>query len=79
MYSDKFDPYKYGCGIMAQVFLMTFETVLEDDVTQITGVTHFADLHGASAAYVTLWSPLEFVRAVRWGEVGVYYFYVFLK
>ncbi|CAH0392449.1 unnamed protein product [Bemisia tabaci] len=65
---DKFDPYKYGCGIMAQVFLMTFETVLEDDVTQITGVTHFADLHGASAAYVTLWSPLEFVRAVRWGE-----------
>lgn len=55
---------------MAKAHLVTYETLLEDEEAQVMGFTHFADIKGVCAAYLTLWSPSEFSTLIKWGEVS---------
>ncbi|KAL1117148.1 hypothetical protein AAG570_004475 [Ranatra chinensis] len=65
---SSFDPYKYSNVDMAKVHMMTYEALLEDEETQVTGVVHVGDLRGVNMAYVSLWSPAEFATVFKWGE-----------
>ncbi|XP_014243927.1 clavesin-2 [Cimex lectularius] len=66
--ANNFDPHKYTNVHMAKVMLLTFETLLEDEETQIMGFTHFVDVKNASTAHVTLWNVTEFATMFKWGE-----------
>lgn len=43
---------------------------MNDEVTQVMGVTHVGDLTNISPAYLTLFSPSEFATIIKWGEVN---------
>lgn len=48
---------------------MCYETLLEDEETQVRGLVHFADGQGVSFPHLTLFTPKEAVRIVKNGEV----------
>lgn len=54
---------------MARAHLITYETLIDDEETQILGVTHIGDVGDASASIVTMWSINEFATLIKWGEV----------
>lgn len=64
------DPYKHSNIDLAKVHILTYETLLCDEVTQITGVVHFGNCLGVSPAVITYFSPKEFYTLLRWGEVS---------
>lgn len=64
-----FDPYKYTNQDMCRVMGMCYETLLEDEETQVRGLVHFADGQGVSFPHLTLFTPKEAVRIVKNGEV----------
>lgn len=47
-----------------------YETLMEDEETQVRGLVHFADGGGVSFPHLTLFTPKEAVRIVKNGEVG---------
>lgn len=55
---------------MAKAHLVTYETLLEEEESQIMGFTHFGDLKGVTAAHITLWTPTEFATVMKWGEAS---------
>ncbi|XP_044731779.1 retinaldehyde-binding protein 1-like [Chrysoperla carnea] len=63
-----FNPYKYTSVDMAKIHAITYETLLDDEKTQIFGFTHIGDGDGASAAHVTLWNFTDFATLFKWGE-----------
>ncbi|XP_039286268.1 alpha-tocopherol transfer protein-like [Nilaparvata lugens] len=69
--ANNFNPYKYSNEDMAKAHLVTYETLLEDEESQIMGFTHFGDLKGVSAAHITLWGPTEFATVIKWGEQSI--------
>lgn len=56
--------------------MITYETLMNDEVNQVLGFTHIADVKGINMSHITLWSPTEFATIVKWGEVRkkMYYF-----
>lgn len=67
---DNFDPYKYSSEDMARIHMLTYETLINDEINQILGFTHIAEAKGVSMAHITLWSPTEFATIMKWGEVS---------
>ncbi|XP_026676733.1 alpha-tocopherol transfer protein-like [Diaphorina citri] len=51
--------------------MVTYETLLWDEETQIRGLTYFGDIKGVSTSHITLWSPTEFARVIKWGEQSI--------
>ncbi|XP_030385968.1 alpha-tocopherol transfer protein-like [Scaptodrosophila lebanonensis] len=52
----------------AKAHFLTYECLMEEQETQITGLTHVGDFAGVSTAHVTNWNPTEFARIFKWGE-----------
>ncbi|CAH2235717.1 jg1887, partial [Pararge aegeria aegeria] len=79
-----FDPYKYTNQDMCRVMAMCYETLMEDEETQVRGLVHYADGSGVSFPHLTLFTPKEAVRIVKNGEVrlikviGPYYYKLFI-
>lgn len=46
-----------------------YETLMEDEESQVRGLVHFADGSGVSFPHLTLFTPKEAVRIVKNGEV----------
>ncbi|XP_026745283.1 alpha-tocopherol transfer protein-like isoform X2 [Trichoplusia ni] len=63
-----FDPYKYTNQDMCRIMGTCYETLLEDEDTQVRGVVHYADGSGVSFPHLTLFTPKEAVRIVKNGE-----------
>ncbi|XP_049885346.1 alpha-tocopherol transfer protein-like [Pectinophora gossypiella] len=63
-----FDPYKYTNQDMCRVMGICYETLMEDEETQVRGLVHFADGSGVSFPHLTLFTPKEAVRIVKNGE-----------
>ncbi|XP_004933182.1 alpha-tocopherol transfer protein-like isoform X2 [Bombyx mandarina] len=63
-----FDPYKYTNQDMCRVMGICYETLMEDEETQVRGVVHFADGGGVGFPHLTLFTPKEAVRIVKNGE-----------
>ncbi|KAI8430568.1 hypothetical protein MSG28_000790 [Choristoneura fumiferana] len=63
-----FDPYKYTNQDMCRVMGICYETLMEDEETQVRGLVHYADGGGVSFPHLTLFTPKEAVRIVKNGE-----------
>ncbi|XP_068619992.1 alpha-tocopherol transfer protein-like [Battus philenor] len=63
-----FDPYKYTNQDMCRVMAICYETLMEDEESQIRGLVHFADGGGVGFPHLTLFTPKEAVRIVKNGE-----------
>ncbi|KAM3968841.1 LOW QUALITY PROTEIN: alpha-tocopherol transfer protein-like [Aphomia sociella] len=63
-----FDPYKYTNQDMCRIMGICYETLMEDEETQVRGLVHFADGSGVSFPHLTLFTPKEAVRIVKNGE-----------
>ncbi|KAL1457146.1 hypothetical protein WDU94_001807 [Cyamophila willieti] len=68
---NNLDPHKYTEDDQFKIHMLTYETLLLDEETQVRGLTYFADIKGVSTSHITLWSPTEFARAVKWGEQSI--------
>ncbi|KAK5637887.1 hypothetical protein RI129_000190 [Pyrocoelia pectoralis] len=64
----KFDTSIYTSTDMARAHMLTYETLVDDEDTQILGVTHVGDLAGASPSLITMWSVTEFATLLKWSE-----------
>jgi len=64
-----FDPHKYTNVDMCKIHAITYETLMEDEESQVRGFVHFADGAGVSFPHLTLFTPKEAVRIVKNGEV----------
>ncbi|KAL3275957.1 hypothetical protein HHI36_020691 [Cryptolaemus montrouzieri] len=67
----KFDLQKHSNDDMARAHAIAYETIIEDEETQILGVNHIADMSGISPAFTTLFSVTEFTRLITWGEQSI--------
>ncbi|KAJ8957535.1 hypothetical protein NQ318_020574 [Aromia moschata] len=65
---SKFDLQKYSGTDMARAHVIVYETLLDDEETQIMGVNHVADVESVGPAFITLFSITEFAYLIRWGE-----------
>ncbi|CAG9558194.1 unnamed protein product [Danaus chrysippus] len=63
-----FDPYKFTNQDMCRVMGICYETLMEDEETQVRGLVHYADGGGVSFPHLTLFTPREAVRIVKNGE-----------
>ncbi|XP_013136528.1 PREDICTED: alpha-tocopherol transfer protein-like [Papilio polytes] len=63
-----FDPYKYTNQDMCRVMGICYETLMEDEESQVQGLVHFADGGGVGFPHLTLFTPKEAVRIVKNGE-----------
>lgn len=63
-----FDPHKYTNADMCRIHAITYETLMEDEESQVRGFVHFADGAGVSFPHLTLFTPKEAVRIVKNGE-----------
>lgn len=68
---SKLDPHKYTYEDHFKVHMLTYETLLFDEETQIMGLTYFGDTKEVSVSHLTLWSPTEFGRVIKWGEQSI--------
>ncbi|KAL0279833.1 UNVERIFIED_CONTAM: hypothetical protein PYX00_001310 [Menopon gallinae] len=66
--SDKMDPNKYTKVEMSKAHAIVYETLLEDEETQVMGVTHFADVKALGMSHISLWTPYEMAVVLRIGE-----------
>lgn len=71
MGTENLDIQKYSNADFAKVHVLTYEAMLCDQITQITGVVHFGNCAGLSPAVLTYFTPKEFYTVVKWGEVSV--------
>ncbi|XP_054275530.1 clavesin-2-like [Macrosteles quadrilineatus] len=63
-----FDPHKFTNADMCRIHGITYETVMEDEESQVRGFVHFADGAGVTFPHLTLFTPKEAVRIVKNGE-----------
>lgn len=56
---------------MVRAHAVVYETLMEDQIDQVHGFVHIGDGMGSSKTHVTAWNPIDFVRLIKWGEVGV--------
>ncbi|XP_050432908.1 retinaldehyde-binding protein 1 isoform X2 [Adelges cooleyi] len=69
--AKNFDLRKYTNKDMSYIHLITYETLMNDEVNQVMGFTHFGDLASISPAYLTLYTPTEFATLIKWGEQSI--------
>lgn len=74
MFTGVFDPYKYTNQDMCRVMAICYETLMEDEESQVRGLVHFADGSGVSFPHLTLFTPKEAVRIVKNGEVIIQFY-----
>ena len=67
---DKLDLQKFSKEDLLRIHMITYETIMCDEISQITGVVHFADFKGIPSSVITLIPPVEFYRIVKWSEVS---------
>ncbi|CAH1990785.1 unnamed protein product [Acanthoscelides obtectus] len=65
---SKFDVSKFNGVDLAKSHAITYETLLDDDETQILGVHHVADVETISPQFLTLFTITEFSYLIKWGE-----------
>lgn len=53
---------------MAKAHFLMYETILCDPVNQVLGLTHIANLNGASMQQIKIWNVTEFVKLFKWAE-----------
>jgi len=70
-FTGGFDLRKYSNRDLGVVHVLTYETLLNDEVNQVMGFTHFGDLYSITPAYITLFAPNEFATLIKWGEVNI--------
>lgn len=70
-FTGGFDLRKYSNRDLGIVHIITYETLLNDEVNQVVGFTHFGDLYSITPAYITLFTPNEFATLIKWGEVNI--------
>ncbi|KAG8268234.1 alpha-tocopherol transfer protein-like isoform X1 [Homalodisca vitripennis] len=63
-----FDPHKYTNADMCRIHGITYETLMEDEESQVRGFVHYGDGAGVSFPHLTLFTPKEAVRIVKNGE-----------
>ncbi|XP_032674442.1 alpha-tocopherol transfer protein-like [Odontomachus brunneus] len=63
-----FDPHKYTNADMCKIHGITYETLMEDEESQVRGFVHFGDGAGVGFPHLTLFTPKEAVRIVKNGE-----------
>uniref|UniRef100_A0A2S2QH58 Clavesin-2 n=1 Tax=Sipha flava TaxID=143950 RepID=A0A2S2QH58_9HEMI len=68
-----FDLQKFTSKDLGLTHMVTYETLLNDEVNQVMGFTHIGDLASISPAYITLFTPNEFATLIKWGEVTFTY------
>lgn len=68
-FAENFDIRKFNNRDMARMHIITYETLINDEINQVMGFTHFGDLATISPAYITLFGPSEFATLIKWGEV----------
>lgn len=64
---------------MCRVMATCYETLMEDEESQIRGLVHYADGSGVSFPHLTLFTPKEAVRIVKNGEVTITLFITLSK
>lgn len=64
---------------MAKMHFLCYEALLEDQEDQILGFTHVVDASGLSRKHIMNWSPSEFARILKWGEVSIFFDEKYLK
>lgn len=52
---------------------IVYETLMEEEKSQIHGFVHFADGVGVSFPHLTLFTPKEAIRIVKNGEVSTFF------
>lgn len=67
-----FDALKYNCWDMCRAHFLVYESLLDDSMDQMCGFTHVGDGGGVTGAHITSWSPTDFARLLKWGEVLTY-------
>nr|CAI5846142.1 unnamed protein product [Callosobruchus analis] len=67
---SKFDVSKFSGVDLARSHAITYETLVDDDESQILGVHHVADVEAVSPQFLTLFTITEFSYLIRWGEVS---------
>lgn len=72
-YADFFNATKYNCWDMSRAHFLVYESLLDDEMDQMCGFTHVGDGGGVTSAHVTSWSPSDFARLLKWGEVMIIY------
>lgn len=63
-----FDPHKFRNIDMCRIHGIIYETLMEDEESQVRGFVHFNDGVGVSFPHLTLFTPKECVRIVKNGE-----------
>uniref|UniRef100_A0A2S2PB09 Retinaldehyde-binding protein 1 n=1 Tax=Schizaphis graminum TaxID=13262 RepID=A0A2S2PB09_SCHGA len=66
-----FDLRKYSNRDLGIVHIITYETLLNDEINQVVGFTHFGDFDSITPAYITLFAPNEFATLIKWGEQSI--------
>nr|CAI5823391.1 unnamed protein product [Callosobruchus analis] len=66
---SKFDVSKFSGVDLARSHAITYETLVDDDESQILGVHHVADVEAVSPQFLTLFTITEFSYLIRWGEM----------
>ncbi|XP_039287311.1 clavesin-1 [Nilaparvata lugens] len=64
-----FDPHKFRNIDMCRIHGVVYETLMEDEESQVRGFVHFNDGVGVSFPHLTLFTPKECVRIVKNGEI----------
>ncbi|EDV96382.1 alpha-tocopherol transfer protein-like [Drosophila grimshawi] len=62
------NPKYHTSSDQAKAHFLTYECLMEDQETQITGLSHVGDFAGVTTSHVTNWNPTEFARIFKWGE-----------
>ncbi|VVC28504.1 Cellular retinaldehyde binding/alpha-tocopherol transport,CRAL/TRIO, N-terminal domain,CRAL-TRIO lipid [Cinara cedri] len=63
-----FNVQKFNRKDLSSVHVLTYETLMNDEINQVMGYTHFGDFATVSPAHLTLFTPTEFATLVKWGE-----------
>jgi hypothetical protein len=71
LFTEGFDLRKYSNRDLGIVHIITYETLLNDEINQVVGFTHFGDFDSITPAYITLFAPNEFATLIKWGEVSI--------
>lgn len=58
---------------MARAHVIAYETILDDEINQIIGVTHLGDASNCGTEFVALWPVTDFITLLRWGEVNIFF------
>lgn len=62
------NPKLYSSSDQSRAHYLTYECLMDDAQTQVTGIVEIGDFSGITAAHITNWNPTEFARILKWTE-----------